>query len=77
MKLWRKILMLSDVEKDTLMLTRQTPVAPLIDTAVSHGRRKDFFQWAKVVKLGFYLSKLKKQPFLLIISKSKGGAWPP
>ena len=31
----------------------------------------------KVVKFGFYPSKLKKQPFLLIISKSRGGAWPP
>ena len=27
----------------------------------------------KVVKFGFYPSKLKKQPFFLIISKSKGG----
>ena len=30
----------------------------------------------KVVKFGFYPSKLKKKPFLLIISKSRG-ALPP
>jgi len=47
-----------------------------------HGRRKDFFQGSsrgfsqnfvkggvKMVKFGFYPSKLKKQPFLPIISK--------
>jgi len=27
----------------------------------------------KVVKFGFYSSKLKKQPFLLIVSNSRGG----
>ena len=31
----------------------------------------------KVVKIGLYPSKLKKQPFLLIISKSNGGLCPP
>jgi len=31
----------------------------------------------KVVKFGFYPSKLKKQPFLLIITKSRGGKAPP
>jgi len=31
---------------------------------------------AKVVKFVFYPSKLKKQPFLLIISKSRGGQGP-
>jgi len=50
-----------------------------------HGRRKDFFQGGasrgfsqnffqggpKIVKFCFYPSKLKKQPFLLIISKSR------
>jgi len=31
----------------------------------------------KVVKFGFYPSKLKKQPFLLIITKSRGAKAPP
>jgi len=31
----------------------------------------------KVVKFVFYHPKLKKQPFLLIISKSRGGLGPP
>jgi len=52
----------------------------------TYGCRKDFFQGGavgdflkifskggpKVVKFGFYPSKLKKQPFLQIISKSMG-----
>jgi len=31
----------------------------------------------KVVKFGFYPSKLKKQPFLLTFSKSRGAKAPP
>jgi len=38
---------------------------------------KIFSRGPKVVKFGFYPSKLKKQPFLLIISKSRGGQGPP
>jgi len=40
----------------------------------SRGFSLNVFQGgAKVVKFVFYPSKLKKQPFLLIISKSTGG----
>ena len=54
-----------------------------------HGRQKDFFHGgalgdfskifsggAKVMKFVFLLSKLRKQPFLLKFSKSRG-SWPP
>ena len=60
-----------------------TPLQPVHH----HGRRKDFFQGGPVVhfskifsrggKIGFYPSKLKKQPFLPVISKSRGGLAPP
>ena len=69
---------------------RPTP-ANNLPILTGHGRRKDFFQVGasrgfsqkffqegpKVVKFVLYPSKLKKQPFLLIISKSGGGLCPP
>jgi len=56
-----------------------------------HGRRKDFFQGVpvrnflknlskggpKVVKFGFYSSKLKKQPFFAKHFRIHGGQGPP
>jgi len=43
----------------------------------SRGFYQHFFQGGeKVVKFGFYPSKLKKQPFLPIISKSRGSLGP-
>ena len=65
-------------------------VVRLLELGCQHGRRKDFFRgggsrgfyqnffqgWPKVVKFVFYHSKLKKQPFLLIISNFRG-AGPP
>jgi len=67
----------------------RTATAGLLSSFMGVGRIFSFFQggtWGfsqnifqgvqKVVKLGFHPSKLKKQPLLLIISKSRGGQAP-
>jgi len=53
-------------------------VGRIFSRGTSRGFSQIFFQGGpKVVKFGFHPSKLKKQPFLLIISKSRGVQGPP